>query len=322
MTVLPRPEVIPEPPPIIGESLAIRKAVATLRRYAGASLAILLIGATGTGKELFARYAHYWSRRRGELVDVDCGALPRDMVEGLLFGYRRGAFTGATEDRAGLIEAADGGTLFLDELTSLAEESQRKLLRVLDTAEVRRLGDTRKRSVDLRTVSAVQDDVPDRLVDGTLRRDLYERVAGVVIHLPALVDRPEDFVPLARYFAGVQGQALELAAERRLEGHDWPGNVRELRKVIERAGPLGNNGAISARAIAEAIALGAPTVCRSNIEYGRAVHEAERIRLRAACEANGWHAERTARALGIHRATLFRKLTALGLSLRGLRASH
>lgn len=188
-------------PPIVGVSAAIQKAVALVEHFAPTGFAILIVGATGTGKELLARHIHHRSRRRGELVDVNCGALPREMAESLLFGHRRGAFTGAVESTVGHVERADGGTLFLDEVLHLPPEGQVKLLRVLETGDVQRLGEGRKRNVDLRIVAAAQDDTTERLGLGVFRRDLYQRLAGVVIHLPPLAERPEDIVPLAAHFA-------------------------------------------------------------------------------------------------------------------------
>jgi transcriptional regulator with PAS, ATPase and Fis domain len=305
-------------PPVVGISGAIRRAVALLDRFAPTSLAILLVGATGTGKELFARHIHVRSRRRGELVDVNCGALPRDMVESLLFGHRRGAFTGAVESTIGHVQRADGGTLFLDEVLHLPGDAQVKLLRVLEIGEVQRLGEGSKRSVDLRIVAAAQDDAIERLGDGSFRRDLQQRLAGVVIELPPLASRPEDVLPLATYFAGLRGRVLETGADRVLAGHAWPGNVRELRLVIERAGWLVENGTLPIWAVREAMELGMryarkPAAALEGI--GDAELRQERERLVAECAANGWDATRTAAALGIHRVTLFRRLRRCGLSL-------
>ena len=300
--------------PIIGTSLAVRRAVSLLERYAPTRMPILLVGATGTGKDLFAQHIHDRSGRPGGFVDVDCGTLPREMVEGLLLGYQRGAFTGATEDRVGLIEQSDRGTLFLDELLSLPEDGQRKLLRVLDTAEVRRLGDHRKRRLDLRVVAAAQDDAAERLAHGAFRRDLYERVSGVVISLPSLGERLEDVLPLARHFAALQGQRLEPDAEHVLEDYPWPGNVRELQKVIARAKPLVENGVLPAAAVQEAIALGAPgqrAAAARDVAAGLT-----RSELRAVCMAHDWDGQRIAAALGVGRTTLFKRLKACGLSLR------
>jgi transcriptional regulator with PAS, ATPase and Fis domain len=308
--------------PIVGVSAAIRKAVRLVERFAPTELSILLVGATGVGKELFARHIHHRSRRRGELVDVDCGALPRDMVEGLLFGYRRGAFTGAVEERRGLIEASHGGTLFLDELTSLPEEGQRKLLRVLETSEVRRLGETQKRRVDLRVVAAAQDDLDEGLVTGALRRDLYERLSGVVIRLPPLAERRNDIVAIARHFTTLQGRTLDARAERVLTEYPWPGNVRELRKVIERAGAMVSNGSLPPWALLEAIALGlppAPTSVGGRRRIG--VPPGELDRLRSLGEAHGWDAQKMADAEGLGRSGLYARLKRVGVSMKELRAS-
>src|SRR5260370_36204096 len=175
----------------------IRRAVALAERYARTRLAVLLVGATGTGKELFAQHIHERSGRPGLLVDVNCCALPRDMVESLLFGHRRGAFTGAIDSVVGHLERADGGTLFLDELASLALDAQGKLLRALDTGEVQPLGATAKRRVDLRVVSAGQDGLGVDIQRGGFRGDLYQRVAGVGIEPPPLTPPPQAVRRLA-----------------------------------------------------------------------------------------------------------------------------
>jgi len=301
---------------IVGTSPAIRRAVALAERYARTRLAVLLVGATGTGKELFAQHIHERSGRPGLLVDVNCCALPRDMVESLLFGHRRGAFTGAIDSVVGHLERADGGTLFLDELASLALDAQGKLLRALDTGEVQPLGATAKRRVDLRVVSAVQDGLGVDIERGGFRRDLYQRVAGVVIELPPLTARPEDVVPLAEHFAALWGRRLEPGVERVLLSYAWPGNVRELRLVIERAGELVKNGTLAPSAVAEAIELGWPM-------QASAIQEADdRTRFVEICEAHGWHAARICAALGISRTTLHRRLQVLGLSLRRAKKYH
>src|SRR3989442_1251533 len=212
---------------IVGVSPAIRRGLVVAERYARTRLPILLVGATGTGKELFAKHIHVLSGRPGQLVDVNCCALPRDMVESLLFGHRRGAFTGAVESTVGYVERSDGGTLFLDELQSLAFEAQGKLLRVLESGEVGRLGAGTTQRVDLRLVGAVQDDINDAVEGGRFRRDLFQRAAGVVIELAPLAARPEDVVPLAEHFAGLQGRRLEPGVEHRLLNYSWPRNGRE-----------------------------------------------------------------------------------------------
>ena len=297
-------------------SSAIRGALALADRYAPTRIPVLLVGATGTGKELFARHIHERSGRKGSLIDVNCCALPRDMVESLLFGHRRGAFTGATESRAGHVERSDRGTLFLDELGSLVPEAQGKLLRVLETGDVQPLGAQLKVLVDFRVVGAVQEDIWARVEAGEFRRDLYQRVAGVLIHLPPLAARPEDVVALAEHFAQVDGKRLAAGAEAVLLEYPWPGNVRELRQVIERAGQLVENGTLPPAALAEAIELGAPEVGESAERARRRRRVAERAALLSACEAHDRNADSIARSLGIHRATLFRRLKRAGISLR------
>ena len=194
---------------------------------------------------------------------------------------------------------------------------------VLDTGEVRRLGEVRKRTIDLRVVGAVQDDASDRLARGAFRRDLYERLAGVVVRLPPLVERPEDAVLIARQFAAEQGQRLEPPAESVLERYDWPGNVRELRKVIQRAGPLVTNGTLPPSALREAIRLGtlSSRVANSHVEFD-SLEAFTREDLVALCESCGWNAECIARARRIGRTTLFRQLRRAGVSLRALRKYH
>ena len=312
----------PELGPIVGESMAIRRACELIERYAPTNLSILLVGATGTGKELLARQIHARSGRPGRFVGVNCGVLPRDMADGLLFGYDRGAFSGAVKRHRGHVECSDGGTLFLDELLSLSQEGQAKLLRALDTGEVQRLGEELELYVDLRVVGAVQEDVEDRMTRGELRRDLYRRVAGVVIELPALADRPEDVIPLARHFALEQGRVLEAGAASVLAHHSWPGNVRELRDAIRRAGCLVNNGSLPPQALREAIALGAPNLgCRAATPEQPVFATFTREGLVALCDSFGWKAERIATHLGMGRTVFFQELRGAGLTLRGLRKS-
>ena len=306
--------------PIVGDSVAIRRARELIERYAPTNLSILLVGATGTGKELLARHIHVCSGRRGRFVAVNCGVLPGEMADGLLFGYDRGAFSGAVKQHRGHVECADSGTLFLDELLSLSPDGQAKLLRALDTGEIQRLGEETERYVDVRVVAAAQEDLEDRIARGALRRDLYRRVAGVVIELPSLVDRPEDVLPLARHFAAERGRALEPGTAAVLAHYAWPGNVRELRDAIERAGCLVNNGTLPPQAVREAIALGAPTsASQRSVPQEPIFATFTREGLVALCEAWGWNAERIADHLGMGRTTFFEELRAAGLTLRGLR---
>jgi len=305
---------------IVGVSPAIRRALALAERYARTQLPVIIVGATGTGKELFAQHIHERSGRRGPLVDVNCCALPRDMVESLLFGHRRGAFTGALESTIGYVERSDGGTLFLDELASLELLAQGKLLRVLETGYVEPLGAATKRRVDLRVMSTGQDNMARALATGEFRQDLFQRLAGVLIELVPLAARPEDVMPLAEYFAAADGRSLEPGVREELLNYAWPGNVRELRMVIERAGELVENGTLSRSAVAEAINLGhlnqgAPRTGSKLL--GRYVLGREEVL--AALSRNDWDARRTAADLGVGRTTLFKRLKEFGLSLRAER---
>lgn len=303
----------PDLPPLIGESPALVAARSQLARFAGSHIPVLLVGPTGAGKDVLARHLHGMSRRRGRMIDVNCGALPRDMIESLLFGHRRGAFTGAVESSTGFIALADAGTLFLDELASLPVEGQAKLLRVLETGELTPLGSTVKKRVDFRLVSAAQDDLFARIESHQFRRDLFHRVEGVTIHLPALRERPEDIPPLATHFARVHGRSLEPEAFDVLLRQGWPGNVRQLRTVLERASLLSDGPSITAKTVCDALG-----VARNPSDTLR---QQERERLIAICVAEGDDAARISAALGVSRATLYRRLKEHGLRLRGLSAS-
>lgn len=308
---------VPLPPtdcPILGVSSAIRRAIGLALRFAPTDLPILLVGPTGSGKELFARQIHRWSARPGALVDVNCGALPRDMVESLLFGHRRGAFTGAHTDTQGYFEAAHRGTLFLDELGSLPLEGQAKLLRALDGSEVRRLGETEARPVLTRVIAAAHADLALRVENGALRADLFHRLAGVVIELPALSQRREDVLPLARARAAELGHTLSREAETVLAGHGWPGNVRELRAVVHRAACLGGERELGAESVAEALALsGSRGVHR--IRNGEARPQERDQEVIEVCRALGWDVTKASGVLGVSRATLYRMLRRLGVDV-------
>lgn len=312
-STVPRCTPVPLPPgdcPVVGVSPAIRRAIGLALRFAPTELPILLVGPTGSGKELFARQIHTWSGRRGALVDVNAGALPREMVESLLFGHRRGAFTGATVEARGLIAAADQGTLFLDELASLPVEGQAKLLRAIESGEVRPLGGTAKRRVRCRFIAAVQEDLDERIRSGAFRADLYQRLAGVVIRLPALAERPEDVVPLAREFAAAADHFFDLDAESELQAYAWPGNARELKVAVHRAGFLGTTEVIVGEAMREAIELGTIGPSGAPLRVGEGAHVHALVDL---CRSHAWDVQRAAAALGVGRATLYRRLRGAGI---------
>ena len=299
--------------PIIGRSPAIRRAAALAEKFAPTEVSILLVGATGTGKELFAECIHEWSGRRGALVDINCGALPQEMVESLLFGHRRGAFTGAVDGVEGLIAAADGGTLFLDELSSLPVEAQVKLLRVLENGEVRRVGDTDKRRIRFRVVAAVQDDFDTRVRRGDFRLDLYQRVAGVVLRLPPLVERREDLWDLVEHFAGKRGIVLAPEVRGVVERYPWPTNVRELRAAVERAGFLTDGGHIDAPTMLEAIELGAPPGNQKGGARRPPDASEEPRQLEALLRRHHGDVRAAAAEVGVSRSTLYQRLRVGGV---------
>ena len=230
------------PGPLVGSSAAFRQAFDLVDKAAASPINVLLLGETGVGKELFARWLHEHSERAERpFVAINCAALPQALIESELFGVRKGAFTGATQDRPGRFERADGGTLFLDEVGDLAPATQVKLLRVLQTGEVERLGDERTRRVDVRLVAATNVDLKQAIADGRFRADLYYRLATYPVTVPPLRERRSD-IPLLvaalltryaeRYAKTVQG--VSDRAMQVLVAHDWPGNVRELENIVER----------------------------------------------------------------------------------------
>jgi Nif-specific regulatory protein len=232
---------------IIGRGARMQEVFGVITKVAPLTTTVLIQGETGTGKELIARAIHYNSGRKGKsMVSINCGALPKHILESELFGYRKGAFTGAEQDRAGLFEAADGGTLFLDEIGEMPVELQVKLLRALQEGEVRRLGDERPIKVDVRIIAATNRDLEQEVESGNFRNDLYYRLNVVPITLPPLRDRHEDVLPLAEHFVerfskkmGKRKPMLTRRAKELLLNHSWVGNVRELENAIERALALG-----------------------------------------------------------------------------------
>ncbi len=244
---------------MVGRSVAMRETFAVLERVARTELTVLVTGETGSGKELVSRAIHRRSpRKNGPFVVFDCGAVARNLIESELFGHERGAFTGAVSSRAGVFEQANGGTIFLDELGELPVELQPALLRVLEQREVRRVGDRRVRSIDVRVVAATNRDLQRQVKDGKFREDLYYRLAVVEINLAPLRERPEDMPMLIEHLLlttpfehSVQGVAPDV--ERILRAYHWPGNVRELRNTLLRAIPFCEGDLIDMQALPEAL---------------------------------------------------------------------
>jgi transcriptional regulator with GAF, ATPase, and Fis domain len=253
---------------LVGRGLAMREVFGILERVAPTDLTVLVTGETGTGKELVSRATHNRSTRKNRpFVVFDCGAATESLVESELFGHERGAFTGAIAVREGLFEVADGGTIFIDEIGELPLELQPKLLRVLEQREVRRVGATKVRQVDVRVVAATNRNLRDEVAAGRFREDLYYRLAVVEIRLPALRERREDVPLLVEHLLhraehsqgggrGVRGLAPEVRAL--FDAYHWPGNVRELNNVIERALPFTDGTTITLDALPEALRASRP----------------------------------------------------------------
>jgi PAS domain S-box-containing protein len=315
---------------ILGRSAALHRALDEVDQVAGTDASVLILGETGTGKELVARAIHTRSLRKSKpLVKVNCAAIPADLVESELFGHEKGAFTGATSKREGRFELADGGTIFLDEVGELQSEVQVKLLRVLQEGEFEPVGSSRTRKVDVRVLSATNRDLAAMMRAGSFREDLYYRLSVFPIHLPPLRERGDDVALLAERFAqrfarrmGRSVAPLTDDCKRRLCAYEWPGNVRELANVIERAIITSRDGRLDLdRAIPEsAVRPGA----RPSTDDGPArirtadeLAELERENLRRALEATEWKvagADGAAALLGMKPSTLASRMKALGIS--------
>jgi DNA-binding NtrC family response regulator len=232
---------------LVARSVGMRELFATLERVSPKPLSVLIQGETGTGKEEVARAVHAQSGRQGSFVVIDATALPETLAEAVLFGHEKGAFTGASERRVGLFEAAEGGTIFIDEIGELPPALQSKFLRVLERREVVRVGANTPLPIDVRVVAATHRDLRNEIDAGRFREDLYFRVAQVRVQLPPLRDRPEDVPVISDLLLEQMGGGRKLADEAlaHLVSHPWPGNVRELRNVLSRASALASGPTIS-----------------------------------------------------------------------------
>jgi sigma-54 dependent transcriptional regulator, acetoin dehydrogenase operon transcriptional activator AcoR len=287
--------------------------VSNALRVARSSSTVFLVGETGTGKEVLARAIHRESDRKGRFVGVNCGALVQTLIESELFGFQRGAFSGANEDREGLMRAADGGTLFLDEVAELPEASQVALLRVLQEQEVLPVGGTVAVPIDVRVIAAAQQDLPQRVAEGRFRADLYARLSGYVVDLVPLRNRIEDLGLLIGQL--LHGLDKERAGRLRFSSpaagalfrHAWPFNVRELEQALRSALAITTDDEIRLEDLPAAILAGrraAPAPAAPQPEA-----QGERERILDALEACAGNQTRAARVLGISRATLVNKLS-------------
>jgi len=309
---------------IIGACPAILRVRHLVSLAARSDMNVLITGKTGTGKELVARAIHRLSSlARGPFVAHNCAVTPADLFESQFFGHRRGSFTSAERDQAGLLEEADGGILFLDELECLSPSHQAKLLRVLDDGEVRPVGSRDSRVVSVRFLSATNHEPESMLRSGTLREDLYHRLRGLEIRLPLLRERRQDILPLARHFLDAGADRLSSEALAALGEYSWPGNVRQLRNSLRAAQALSGGGTIERRHlnlphVSAPGPVGPPHPPEAQVGTGDAaagtIRNAEReIILRALDSCRG-HRGQAAHALGIHRSTLRRKLREFGIA--------
>lgn len=275
-------------------------------QVARSELPVLITGPNGAGKERIADIVHANSSvKSGPFITVNCGALPGELIEAELFGAEAGAYTGANRARPGRFEVADGGTLFLDEIGNLPLSGQVKLLRVLETGQFERLGSSRTLKTRVRVLSATNADLPAMIADGSFREDLYYRLNVMELRLPPLAERRDDILPLAEHFLGGEARLAD-DARRALEQHRWPGNVRELRNAIERARLLCQDGEIRREDLNLPVATTAET--------HRNLDEPDAETIQAALEAAGGTVSRAARALGLSRQALYRRMQRFELS--------
>lgn len=307
----------------VAESVAMREVQSLVRRVGAGASTVLLLGESGTGKEVVARAIHEASPRRLKpFVKLNCGALPDNLLESELFGYEKGAFTGAAARKPGRVELANEGTLLLDEIGDITPHLQVKLLRVLQEREFERLGGTVTLKMDVRFIAATNRDLPDLVAKGQFREDLYYRLNVVPIHIPPLRARMEDVEPLARHFTQLVAQAsgrrieLEAGAMDRLRQAPWPGNVRQLQNVIERLVVMSNGPTITAQEVERELqprpcALSTPptSTVGAGSTLDAAVEQTEREAIREALARALGNRTVAARLLGVSRRALYYKLS-------------
>lgn len=308
-----------EPMGIIAKSAAMAKLIELTRRIAKVDVTVLITGESGSGKERIARLLHAESTRAsGPFIAINCGAVAESLLESELFGHARGAFTGAVSDRPGLFEAAHGGTLLLDEVGELSHSMQVKLLRTLQEREIRRVGENRTRAVDVRILAATHRDLAQRVATADFRQDLYYRLKVVELQVPALRERRDDVLPLARVLLA----SAALRMKRRISGltprtadqllrYDWPGNVRELENAMERAVALARGSRVEVEDLPEEVRHALPKLSvRGQVQP---LEDIEKEYILAVLEQNGKNQTLTAEQLHIGSATLYRKLKRYGL---------
>ncbi len=297
---------------IIAESPVMQSLFRDIYRVAQSDANILVLGESGTGKEVIANFIHRNSPRSGKaLVAVNCAAIPANLLASELFGHEKGSFTGATAKRTGHFREADGGTLFLDEIGDMPLELQPALLRAIETGSIKAVGSDKELTVDVRLVAATNHNLHDAVKNGTFREDLYYRLNVITFTLPRLSERPEDILPLARFFMA-PGKRLSPASARCLQNHSWPGNIRELSNAVQRACILSNAEIILPEHLPADLTRPAsgPQTLTPNpaLQKVQTVEAAEIAAIRSALEKTGGNRTRAAELLGISRRALLYKV--------------
>lgn len=301
---------------ILGSSQVVTKAIDLAQKVANSDTTVLLSGETGTGKEVFAQAIHYNSHRKNKnFIAINCSAFGKDLLESELFGHVSGAFTGAKKDKTGLFSEANHGTIFLDEIGDLAHELQAKLLRVIETGEFYRVGDSKALHTDVRIIAATNKDLQQEIASGNFRKDLFYRISTFEIHLPPLRDRKEDIEALAIQFLkqfsnkskkkidGFTKQAFEFLKE-----YAWPGNIRELRNVVERAVILTDNSIILADDLAFVHSADQLEISKLQTTNMNSLASMEKAHIASLLKQNDGNKSATAQELGIAISTLYRKM--------------
>ena len=304
---------------MIGASPSFQRVLEQATMAARSDARILITGESGTGKELLAAHIHAQSPfSAGPFVKVNCAAIPSDLIETELFGHEKGAFTGAATARRGKFELADGGTMFLDEVGDLHSGSQAKLLRVLQEGEFHRVGGEHSIKVNVRVLSATNRDLNDLVIQQKFREDLYYRLCVVPIRMPSLRERPQDVPALALYFLddfcrrnNFKPKRFEDGVDEELVRYHWPGNIRELRNTVERMAILTNGNDLGPDSVPIEIRIARDLPAPSNLREAR--ESAERDHILKALEQSGWNVSSAARALGMERTNLHKRIRSLGL---------
>ena len=328
---------------IVGSSKAVRQVIGLIEKVAPTPARVLITGENGTGKELVARAIHALSpRAAGPFIEVNCAAIPSELIESELFGHMKGSFTGAFADRAGKFELADGGTLFLDEIGDMSLSAQAKVLRALQEGVISRVGSGKALPVDVRVIAATNKDLSAEIAEGHFREDLLYRLNVVPIHVPSLRERRTDVPQLVTYFCaeltkggGLPAKEFDTAAVERLTAHDWQGNIRELKNAVERllilaSGPTvpasdverlvgrGGAGADAGRGkSAAAAATGGDAAWLRAATFEEFKQSAERAFLLRKLQEHDWNVSETARTLQMPRSNLYKKIERYGLARGG-----